>query len=118
MSHRKFSDRQGRRWQVKVTSKADWLFEPIMGNPGPARRGEPPHYAGDDPFELSELELQSILGDASPTESGPKASPFGHDDRTPGKKSPFLDDYETPKKKSPFLDDREAPAKKSPFRDD
>ena len=93
MSHRKFSDRDGRRWEVRVTSKADWHFEPIMGNPEPPRRGAPPLYAGDDPFELSEMELQSILGAATPKETGPRTSPFG-------------DAYEAPKKKSPFLDDQ------------
>lgn len=95
MSHRKFSDRRGNRWEVRVASRSEWRFEPLPGNPGTPNRVRPPLYAGDDPFELSEQELQSILGAATPetrTDRGtPRASPFG--------------DYEPRRKKSPFLDD-------------
>ncbi len=93
MSHRKFSDRDGNRWEVRISSKADWCFEPVPGNPSASRRVRPPLYAGEDPFELSEQELQSILGDATEEARSTRPSPFG--------------DYEAPKKKkSPFLDDR------------
>ena len=111
MSHRKFADRDGTHWEVRVSSKHEWRFEPVPGNPRAPRRARPPLYAGDDPFELSERELRTILGtgtrdpgrssagDTSPT------SPFGDVHRTLEKKSPFGDTHAAPKKKSPFLDD-------------
>ena len=80
-----------------MASRSEWRFEPLRGNPGTPHRVRPPLYAGDDPFELSEQELQSILGAATPetrTDRGsPRASPFG--------------DYEPRRKKSPFLDDHD-----------
>ena len=66
MSHRKFSDRGGSRWEIRVSSRAEWTFEPLPGNPNPPCRVRPPLYAGDDPFELSEQELQTIFGGATP----------------------------------------------------
>ena len=96
MSHRKFSDRRGNRWEVRVASRSEWRFEPLSGNPGTPYRVRPPLYAGDDPFELSERELRSILGNATPN---PKA------DRETPDASPFGDVYEPRRKKSPFLDD-------------
>lgn len=98
MSHRKFADRDGTRWEVRVSSKHEWRFEPVPGNPRAPRRARPPLYAGDDPFELSERELQTILGTGarepgrSRADDAPRTSPFGDIQRTPGKKSPFLDD--------------------------
>lgn len=104
MSHRKFLDRDGTRWEVRVSSKHEWRFEPVPGNPRAPRRARPPLYAGDDPFELSERELQTILagGTQAPGARGPgsrepgeapRASPFGDTHRPPKKKSPFLDDH-------------------------
>lgn len=79
-----------------MTSRSEWRFEPLPGNPGSPRRVRPPLYAGDDPFELSEQELQSILGNAAPeakTRRGtPGASPFGDVHAPRKRKSPFLDD--------------------------
>jgi len=66
----------------------------------------PPLYAGDDPFELSEQELQSILADAKPEPSELRHSPFGEDHPSARKTSLFGDEGEAPKKRSPFLDDR------------
>ncbi len=96
MSHRKFSDRQGNRWEVRVASRSEWRFEPLRGNPGRPHRVRPPLYAGDDPFELSEQELRSILGAATPEAGTGRGTP-----RT----SPFGEAYEPSRKKSPFLDD-------------
>lgn len=92
MGHRKFVDRQGYRWEVKVTSKADWRFEPVPGNPNEPKHVRPPLYAGEDPYELSEQELQSILGETTAIEATPRKSPFGGTYEPPKKKSPFLDD--------------------------
>ncbi len=92
MSHRKFSDRIGNRWEVRVSSKSDWKFEPVLGNPNSTRRIRPPLYAGDDPYELSEEELQEILGEVAPKEVAARKSPFGGSYEPAKKKSPFLDD--------------------------
>ena len=77
MGDRRFADHEGKRWDVVVRSRSEWIFEPVEDNPGPARAGAPPEYE-TDPFELSVEELQQVL-DAS---QGPRA---------PRKKSPFLD---------------------------
>lgn len=100
MSHRRFSDRQGRRWEIRSEASGAWRFEPVSGNPGPARHGRPPLYA-TDPFELSERELRTILRDADPVSGG------GARPKTPGGPSPFPDDDQpaTPERRSPFLDD-------------
>ena len=79
-----------------MTSRSEWRFEPLRGNPGTPHRVRPPLYTGDDPFELSEQELQAILGAATPE--------AGTDRGTPGA-SPFGEVYEPRRKKSPFLDD-------------
>ena len=91
MSYRKFFDEEGRRWEVRAVSKSDWRFDPIVGNTDRPRRGVPPLYAGDDPFELSQEDLRKLLAEASPMSGAPK-------------KSPFKDDYEPVEKKSPFGD--------------
>jgi len=77
MGDRRFGDREGKRWDVVVRSRSEWIFEPVEDNPGPARAGAPPGYEAD-PFELSIEELQRVLDAAQ----GPRA---------PRKKSPFVD---------------------------
>jgi hypothetical protein len=77
MANRVFVDRSGGRWEVRTRSRSEWEFEPIEGNPGPARLGTPPGYEAD-PYELSVEELQRMLDAASPR-------------RPPKSKSPFLD---------------------------
>ena len=99
MSHRKFSDRGGSRWEIRVSSRAEWTFEPLPGNPNPPCRVRPPLYAGDDPFELSEQELQTIFGGATPETRAQRA------ERKGSGASPFGDDYKPQPRKSPFLDD-------------
>ncbi len=77
MGDRRFQDREGRRWDVRVRGRREWIFEPAEDNPDPRRSVTPPGYEAD-PFELSIEELQRLL-DAAPTPSA----------RTP--RSPFLD---------------------------
>ena len=96
MSRRKFTDRRRQRWEVRVASRSEWRFDPLPGNPGPPQRVRPPLYAGNDPFELSEQELQSILG---------AATPETRTDRGVRRTSPFGDAYEPRRKTSPFLDE-------------
>lgn len=105
MSERKFQDDRGRRWRVVVRGRRDWRFEPLPGNPAPARSAEPPLYA-DDPFELSGRELRKILAGASPAPG--EAKPGGSRVRPP---SPFLDDRE------PGARGDEEPGPPSPFGD-
>ncbi len=77
MANRVFADRAGERWEIRVRSRSEWEFEPVEGNPGPARLVAPPGYESD-PYELSVEELQRLLGAAAPR-------------RNPKGKSPFLD---------------------------
>ena len=75
MAHRIFSDRNGDRWEVVPASRSEWTFDPIEGNPGPARTGTPPGYE-TDPFELSIEELVRLLEAAVPRRAGKGKSPF------------------------------------------
>ena len=77
MARRTFSDRSGQRWEIVVQSRSEWTFDPIEGNPGPARTSTPPGYE-TDPYELSVEELERLLEAAVPR-------------RKPKGKSPFLD---------------------------
>jgi hypothetical protein len=77
MGDRRFADGDGKRWDVVVRGRSEWIFEPVEDNPGPARTGAPPGYE-TDPFELSIVELPPALDAAR----GPRA---------PRKKSPFAD---------------------------
>lgn len=75
MADRRFTGRDGRRWDVVVRGKREWRFEPVPDNPGPARTAEPPGYESD-PFEMSVEELQALVEKAAPPRSGPAKSPF------------------------------------------
>jgi len=76
VSERKFVDREGRPWTIRDRSRWEWRFEPESGNPGPARVVRAPGHQ-DDPFELSNDELQRLL-DSAPGGTGRKApNPFG-----------------------------------------
>ena len=77
MAHRTFVDRNGERWEIIPAGRSEWTFDPIEGNPGPARTATPPGYE-TDPFELSVEELEGLLAAAVPR-------------RKPTGKSPFLD---------------------------
>ena len=101
MSHRRFSDRSGQRWEVRIRARGDWEFRPVSGNRSPPHHGEPPHHA-TDPFELSEPELWSVLEDATSAEPEAGERRLSRDDRVPG----GLFDWKPPEKKSPFIDDR------------
>ena len=76
MAHRKFVDRDGRSWEVRPRSRAEWEFVPAGENPGPARTAAAPGYE-TDPFELSREELQRLLDTARAAPPRKKPSPFG-----------------------------------------
>ncbi|HEX5438312.1 MAG TPA: hypothetical protein VFW98_14245 [Gemmatimonadaceae bacterium] len=80
MANRKFIDREGRHWEVRERTRAEWLLEPILDNPSTPRRVKPPAYESD-PFELTDQELSRLL-----EQSSGQPWPQG-----PPKKSPFLD---------------------------
>ena len=75
MGDRRFADHTGKRWDVVVRSRSEWIYEPVEDNPGPARVGEPPGYE-TDPFELSVEELQHLLDQARGPQTRPRKSPF------------------------------------------
>jgi len=75
MANRTFADRSGERWEIRTRSRSEWEFEPIEGNPGPARLASPPGYE-TDPYELSVEELQRLLDAAPPRRKPPGKSPF------------------------------------------
>jgi hypothetical protein len=75
MAQRRFADRDGHRWEVRVRSRTEWEFEPVEGNSEPPRLAQPPGYE-QDPFEMSIEELQALL-DAARSRRGPsRPSPF------------------------------------------
>lgn len=63
------------RWEVRVRGRSEWDFEPVEGNPGPARTAAAPSHERD-PFELSVEELRRLLDSAPPPRQRPRASPF------------------------------------------
>lgn len=73
MSYRKFKDRSGAVWQVRDESLGRWVFAPEPGNLSDRRTVAAPGYT-DDPFELSDAELQRLL-DGSQPDGGSKRPP-------------------------------------------
>ena len=61
---------------MRDRSRWDWQFEPEPGNPETARSVRAPTYQ-DDPFELSQEELQRLLDSARPTGGKRPPNPFG-----------------------------------------
>ena len=76
MGYRRFTDPEGHEWEVRDLSRSAWEFHPIQDNPGRILRIDPPGYEAD-PFELSEEELQGLLGKpGGPGRARPSKSPF------------------------------------------
>ena len=75
MGFRTFTDREGRRWEIRDRSDREWDFVPDKGNPGPARVVERPDYE-TDPYELSSEELQRLLDAAPAARARERKSPF------------------------------------------
>ncbi|HXV85100.1 MAG TPA: hypothetical protein VD793_00295 [Gemmatimonadales bacterium] len=78
MGFRRFVDRDGKGWEIRVRGHAEWEFTPVNGNPGPARSAAAPGYERD-PFELSVEELQRLLDDSPPPRGRARPSPFRDD---------------------------------------
>lgn len=80
MAERKFQDREGRGWRVRPESRTRWWLEPLPGNDEMKRAARPPGHT-DDPFELSEKELQQLLDGALPSRgTARKPPPFREDE--------------------------------------
>ena len=75
MSHRKFIDRNGNSWEIRELSRSEWAFEPVQGNREPGKTVNPPGYE-NDPFDMSNEELQRLLDAPSRGRTTPKKSPF------------------------------------------
>lgn len=77
MGYRRFTDRDGRTWEVRDLTRAEWRLEPVSGTGDRGLDVPSPGYERD-PFELSQEELQRLLDKAQqgPRRSPPK-SPFG-----------------------------------------
>ena len=75
MGFRRFDDDQGRPWEIRPRSRSEWQFEPLPGNPESRRTVRPPSYE-EDPFELTDQELQRLLGGARPGAAPSRPSPF------------------------------------------
>jgi len=76
MGFRKFTDRDQQQWEIRDVSRSRWEFSPAGANPQPARSVEPPGYE-QDPYELSQEELQRLLDAAAALAKRSIKNPFG-----------------------------------------
>jgi hypothetical protein len=60
--YRTFTDKQGRKWEVRERSKSEWELHPAGDNRERMRTVRSPGYERD-PFELSTEELERLLGE-------------------------------------------------------
>ncbi len=79
MGYRRFVDRDGRPWDVYDETDSAWAFIPQPGNSLDRTTVPAPGY-DNDPFELSNEELQKLLDVAGENAGGSRHA-----------KSPFLD---------------------------
>jgi hypothetical protein len=75
MGYRRFTDASGDIWDVKGSAGSEWEFLPVGGNKHPPVRVRAPGYE-KDPFELSNEELQHLLGAEQPSRERLRKSPF------------------------------------------
>lgn len=64
---RRFEDAAGNGWEIRADHDFKWQFLPLEGNDSIRKIVTPPPEA-DDPFDLSEKELQRLLQSAIPTQ--------------------------------------------------
>lgn len=76
MAFRRFSDRDGRTWEVRPVSRSEWELSPVGENRERARTVASPGYE-KDPFELSQEELQHLLAGSSAAPKRQVKNPFG-----------------------------------------
>ena len=76
MGFRNFIDRDKRQWEIRDVSRSRWEFSPAGDNRLPARTVEPPGYE-QDPYELSQEELQTLLDASTAAPKRAVQNPFG-----------------------------------------
>jgi hypothetical protein len=75
MGFRRFIDREKREWEIRDISRARWELSPAGDNPQASRWVEPPGYE-QDPYELSQEELQQLLDASAPLAKRSVKNPF------------------------------------------
>ncbi len=75
MGDRRFRDRDGQEWDVRVVSRGQWEFSPAGDTPDKPRTCRAPGYERD-PFELSIEELQKLFDESAPAAARRMKSPF------------------------------------------
>ena len=75
MGFRRFTDRDKQEWEVRNVSRLAWEFSPAGDNPGRSRTVEPPGYE-QDPYELSQEELQRLFDQSRAAPERTRKSPF------------------------------------------
>jgi hypothetical protein len=75
MGFRRFRDRDGNEWEVRVRSRDEWEFLPVGDQRGEPRVARAPGYE-QDPFELSQEELQRVWDASAPPRRRQVKNPF------------------------------------------
>lgn len=76
MSYRNFTDKQGRKWEIRVVAKSEWELLPAGDNRERMKTVRAPGYERD-PFEMSIEELQKLLEEPDLLgRSKPSKNPF------------------------------------------
>lgn len=65
--YRRFEDARGDGWEIRPQEVYKWQFMPLEGNDSIRKIVTPPPGV-DDPFALSEKELQRLLDSGIPTQ--------------------------------------------------
>ncbi|MGH7560359.1 MAG: hypothetical protein ACRENB_04990 [Gemmatimonadales bacterium] len=78
MGFRRFTDRDGRQWEIRPRTRDEWDLDPFGDNPERRRTVKAPGYERD-PYELSQEELQRLLDASSAGPSRQIRSPFKDD---------------------------------------
>lgn len=65
--HRRFEDARGDSWEIQPKANFKWQFVPLEGNDHIRKIVTPPPEV-DDPFDLTEKELERLLDSGIPTE--------------------------------------------------
>lgn len=75
---RKFKDRTGQAWEVEVSpsSKREWVFRRVEGEQRDDRVAPAPSHA-DDPFEVSDAEMERLFEQSRPRFKSPREPPPG-----------------------------------------
>lgn len=73
---RRFEDARGDGWEIHPQEDFKWQFLPLEGNDRIRKIVTPPPEV-DDPFDLTEKELEQLLDSGIPTEGITEPLPLG-----------------------------------------